>query len=125
MNESGIDVRLFMPRFGCVNERRHQLHEVIRLQMNLIVNDIDQPLIMLPLFRKLACKFILSIMKSISRENIQQKTKRNFYQDNDERAIFFCRGVTESVKPGWSPDVIHCTGGWQVFTNVFEKVLSR
>ena len=93
MNESGIDVRLFMPRFGCINERRHQLHEVIRLSgMNLIVNDIDQPLIIkvasIPQAR-MQVYFIDN--EEYFSANLQQKIKRDFYSDNDERSILLQR----------------------------------
>jgi starch synthase len=114
VNDQGGQIRIFMPRYGNINERRHQLHEVIRLSgMNLVVNDLDMPLII-----KVA---------SIPKERIQVyfidndeyfKRKATFtdeegtlFPDNDERAMFFCRGVLETVKKlGWQPDVIHCHG---------------
>ena len=101
MNESGIEVRLFMPRFGCINERRHQLHEVIRLSgMNLIVNDIDQPLIIkvasIPQARMQV--YFIDNEEYFKRKFTTLDKKGNFYGDNDERALFFCRGVIESVK---------------------------
>ena len=100
MNESRIDVHLFMPRFNCINERRHQLHEVIRLSgMNLIVNDIDQPLIIkLPLFPSSHASY-LSIMKSIS-ENIQQKTKELFIKTAMKGRSSFV-GSYDHKKLGW------------------------
>jgi starch synthase len=114
INEVGGQIRIFMPRYGNINERRHQLHEVIRLSgMNLVVNDMDMPLII-----KVA---------SIPKERIQVyfidndeyfKRKSTFsdeegvlYPDNDERAIFFAKGVVETVKKlNWVPDVIHIHG---------------
>ncbi len=114
INESGNEVRLFMPRFGAVNERRNQLHEVIRLSgMNLIVNDIDQLLII-----KVAS--VPQAKMQVYFIDNEEYFKRKFstvdadgkpYSDNDERMLFFCRGVLETVKKlGWSPDVIHCHG---------------
>lgn len=114
VNSKGGQIRIFMPRYGNINERRHQLHEVIRLSgMNLVINDMDMPLII-----KVA---------SIPKERIQVyfidneeyfKRKATFadengslYPDNDERAIFFAKGVVETVKKlNWSPDIIHVHG---------------
>ncbi len=114
VNSNGGQIRIFMPRYGNINERRHQLHEVIRLSgMNLVINDMDMPLII-----KVA---------SIPRERIQVyfidneeyfKRKATFtdengilFPDNDERAIFFAKGVVETVKKlNWSPDIIHVHG---------------
>jgi len=123
MNESGIEVRLFMPRFGCINERRHQLHEVIRLSgMNLIVNDIDQPLIIkvasIPQARMQV--YFIDNEEYFKRKFTTVDKKETFYADNDERALFFCRGVIESVKKlGWSPDVIHCNGWMASFLPMY------
>lgn len=114
VNSKGGQIRIFMPRYGNINERRHQLHEVIRLSgMNLVINDLDMPLII-----KVA---------SIPRERIQVyfidneeyfKRKATFsdengelFPDNDQRAIFFAKGVVETVKKlNWSPDIIHVHG---------------
>lgn len=114
INEQGGQIRIFMPKYGSINERRHQLHEVIRLSgMNLVVNDMDMPLII-----KVA---------SIPKERIQVyfidndeyfKRKSTFsdedgvlYPDNDERAIFFTKGVIETIKKlNWVPDIIHVQG---------------
>lgn len=114
VNQQGGQIRIFMPRYGNINERRHQLHEVIRLSgINLVINDLDMPLII-----KVA---------SIPKERIQVyfidndeyfKRKATFteengklFEDNDERAIFFAKGVIETVKKlNWSPDIIHVHG---------------
>ncbi len=114
VNSRGGQIRIFMPKYGIINERRHQLHEVIRLSgMNLVINDLDMPLII-----KVA---------SIPKERIQvyfidneEYFKRKFtftdakgalFEDNDERAIFFAKGVVETVKKlNWTPDVIHVHG---------------
>ena len=127
MNESGIEVRLFMPRFGCINERRHQLHEVIRLSgMNLIVNDIDQPLIIkvasIPQARMQV--YFIDNEEYFKRKFTTVDKNEKFYDDNDERALFFCRGVIESVKKlGWSPDVIHCNGWFTSLVPMYIKKL--
>jgi starch synthase len=125
INDQGGQIRIFMPRYGNINERRHQLHEVIRLSgMNLVVNDVDMPLII-----KVA---------SIPKERIQVyfidndeyfKRKATFsdedgvlYPDNDERAIFFAKGVVETVKKlNWVPDIIHVHGWMASMLPVYMK----
>jgi starch synthase len=114
INESGNEVRLFMPRFGSINERRNQLHEVIRLSgMNLIVNDIDQLLIIkvasVPQAKMQV--YFIDNEEYFKRKFTTTDADGNAFPDNDERMIFFCRGVLETVKKlGWSPDIIHCHG---------------
>lgn len=112
--ERGREIRTFMPRFGCINERRNQLHEVIRLSgMNLIIDDTDHPLIIKVASIQPARMQVYFIDNE---EYFQRKFFLNgkdgkFFNDNDERAIFFCRGVIETVKKlGWAPNVIHCHG---------------
>ena len=125
VNDKGGQIRIFMPRYGNINERRHQLHEVIRLSgMNLVVNDVDMPLII-----KVA---------SIPKERIQVyfidndeyfKRKATFsdeegvmYEDNDERAIFFAKGVVETVKKlNWVPDIIHVHGWMASLLPIYLK----
>ena len=125
VNDQGGQIRIFMPRYGNINERRHQLHEVIRLSgMNLVVNDLDMPLII-----KVA---------SIPKERIQVyfidndeyfKRKATFadedgvmYPDNDERAIFFAKGVVETVKKlNWVPDIIHVHGWMAAMLPIYMK----
>lgn len=125
VNDQGGQIRIFMPRYGNINERRHQLHEVIRLSgMNLVVNDLDMPLII-----KVA---------SIPKERIQVyfidndeyfKRKATFsgedgvlYPDNDERAIFFAKGVIETVKKlNWVPDIIHVHGWMAALLPIYMK----
>ena len=125
INDQGGQIRIFMPRYGNINERRHQLHEVIRLSgMNLVVNDLDMPLII-----KVA---------SIPKERIQVyfidndeyfKRKATFsdeegvlYSDNDERAIFFAKGVVETVKKlNWVPDIIHVHGWMASLLPIYMK----
>jgi starch synthase len=114
IQESGKEIRVFTPRFGSINERRHQLHEVIRLSgMNLIIDDTDHPLIIKVASISAARMQVYFIDNDefFKRKNTVTDDKGNFYNDNDERAMFFCRGVLETVKKlGWQPDVIHCHG---------------
>lgn len=112
--EAGHDVRIFMPRYGCVNERRHQLHEVIRLSgMNVEVNGSDHPVVVkvasLPQAKMQV--YFIDNEEYFSRKAIFQEENGTFFKDNDERAIFFCKGVLETIrKLGWVPDIIHCHG---------------
>lgn len=114
MQERGWEIRNFMPRYGCINERRHQLHEVIRLSgMNIIVNDTDQPLIIkvasIPSGRIQV--YFIDNEEFFQRKHTLINDKGDFFADNDERSIFFCKGVLETVKKlGWSPDIVHCHG---------------
>lgn len=114
MNENGHEIRVFMPRFGCINERRHQLHEVIRLSgMNLVINDSDHPLIIkvasVPQVRMQV--YFIDNEEYFKRKAVFKDEEENYFEDNDERSLFFCKGVLETVKKlGWKPDVIHCHG---------------
>tara|TARA_B100000530_G_C15902303_1_gene465906 strand:- start:96 stop:926 length:831 start_codon:yes stop_codon:yes gene_type:complete len=122
----GAEVRLFMPKYGCVNERRHQLHEVIRLSgVNIVVNDIDQPLIVkvasIPQARLQV--YFIDNEEYFQRKLILNEKDKSLIQDNDERMIFFCRGVLETLQMlGWSPDIIHCHG-W--FTSLLPLYLKE
>ncbi len=127
--ERGREIRTFMPRFGCINERRNQLHEVIRLSgMNLIIDDTDHPLIIKVASIQPARMQVYFIDNE---EYFQRKFFVNgkdgkFFSDNDERAIFFCRGVIETVKKlGWSPDVIHCHGWMTALLPFFIKTVYK
>ena len=114
IKEAGKEIRIFMPRFGCINERRHQLHEVIRLSgMNLIINDPDHPLIIKVASIQAAKMqvYFIDNEEYFKRKAVFGNDEEKFFADNDERSIFFCRGVVETVKKlGWIPDVIHCNG---------------
>ncbi len=113
-NENGREIRVFMPRFGSINERRHQLHEVIRLSgMNLIINDTDHPLIIkvasIPAARMQV--YFIDNEEYFQRKATTHDKDGKFFADNDERSMFFCKGVLETVKKlGWTPDIIHCHG---------------
>lgn len=114
MQEKGWEIRNFMPRFGSINERRYQLHEVIRLSgMNIIVNDTDQPLVIkvasIPAGRIQV--YFIDNEEFFKRKTMFHDEEKKFHADNDERAIFYCKGVLETVKKlGWVPDVIHVHG---------------
>lgn len=114
IQEAGKEIRAFMPRFGCINERRHQLHEVIRLSgMNLIVDDADHPLIIKVASIQAAKMqvYFIDNEEYYKRKAVLEDADGKFYADNDERAIFYCRGVLETVKKlGWKPDIVHCHG---------------
>ncbi len=114
IQERGKEIRTFMPKYGCINERRNQLHEVIRLSgMNLIIDDTDHPLIIKVASIQQARMQIYFIDNEdyFGRKALFIDEKENEYDDNDERMIFFVRGVLETVKKlRWSPDIIHCHG---------------
>lgn len=114
IQERGKEIRTFMPRYGGVNERRNQLHEVIRLSgMNLIIDDTDHPLIIKVASIQSARMQVYFIDNEdyFHRKQILKDSKGNEFADNDERAIFFARGVLETViKLRWAPDLIHCHG---------------
>lgn len=112
--ESGKEIRVFMPRYGLVNERRNQLHEVIRLSgMNMIINDVDHPLIIkvasIPAAKMQV--YFIDNQEFFKRKAIVKDEKGKFFDDNVQRSVFFIRGTLETVKKlGWIPDVIHCHG---------------
>lgn len=114
IQEKGKEIRTFMPKYGNINERRNQLHEVIRLSgMNLIIDDADHPLIIKVASIQSARMQIYFIDNEdyFQRKFVFKDKSGVFFKDNDERAIFFSRGVIETVKKlGWSPEIIHCNG---------------
>ncbi|WP_299666865.1 glycogen/starch synthase [uncultured Polaribacter sp.] len=113
-HSKGVQTRIFMPRYGVINERRHQLHEVIRLSgMNLVVNDMDMPLIIkvasIPKERMQV--YFIDNEEYFKRKAVFTDEDDNLFSDNDERAIFFAKGVIETVKKlNWAPDIIHVHG---------------
>lgn len=129
MQERGWEIRNFMPRFGCINERRHQLHEVIRLSgMNIIVNDTDQPLIIkvasIPAGRIQV--YFIDNEEFFQRKHVLVDEKDHFFADNDERSIFFCKGVLETVKKlGWTPDIVHCHGWMSALVPFYLKTVFK
>ncbi len=114
MQEKGFEIRILMPKFGNINERRNRLHEVIRLSgMNIIIDDNDNPLIIkvasIPSARMQV--YFLDNEDYFHRKYVFRDKENKFYADNDERTIFFCKGALETVKKlGWAPDIVHCHG---------------
>lgn len=125
IQEKGKEIRTFMPRFGLINERRNQLHEVIRLSgMNLIIDDSDHPLIIKVASIQSARMqvYFIDNEEYFQRKMVFRDAKKKFYKDNEDRMVFFCRGVLETVKKlGWSPDVIHCHGWMTSMIPFFVK----
>jgi len=113
-DKGGMEVRVLMPRYGTINERRHRLHEVVRLSgMNIIVDDDDYPLIIkvasLPGARMQV--YFLDNDDFFKRKSVFEDAEGKPFADNAERMVFFCKGVIETVKKfGWPPDFIHCHG---------------
>lgn len=114
IQESGFEVRTFMPKYGCINERRNQLHEVIRLSgMNIIIDDTDHPLIIKVATLQPARMQVYFIDNEdyFQHPPVKDLEIRLSPEDNDERIMFFVRGVIETVKKlRWEPTVIHCSG---------------
>lgn len=125
IQERGKEIRTFMPRYGLVNERRNQLHEVIRLSgMNLIINDSDHPLIIKVASIQSARMQVYFIDNEdyFQRKALFLDNSGKLFEDNDERTIFFCRGVIETVKKlGWAPDIIHCHGSITALVPLYIK----
>lgn len=125
MFAQGNDVRIFMPRFGQINERRFQLHEVIRLSgMNLIINDLDQPLVIkvasLPGERMQV--YFIENHEYFKRKSPYKDEANEWFEDNDERAVFFTKGVLETIKKlNWIPDIIHLHGWMASFLPIYLK----
>ncbi len=125
IQERGKEIRTFMPKFGCINERRNQLHEVIRLSgMNLIIDDTDHPLIIKVASIQAARMQVYFIDNEdyFQRKFVLNDKNGKFFKDNDERAIFFARGVLETVqKLRWAPDIIHCHGWFTSLVPLYIK----
>lgn len=125
IQEKGREIRTFMPKWGNINERRNQLHEVIRLSgMNLIIDDTDHPLIIKVASIQSARMQVYFIDNDDYFQNRLQILDENGveYEDNDARAIFYARGVLETVKKlRWCPDVIHCHGWMTALAPLYIK----
>lgn len=125
IQEKGREIRTFMPKWGDINERRNQLHEVIRLSgMNLIIDDTDHPLIIKVASIQAARMQVYFIDNDDYFQNRLQTADENGveYEDNDARAIFYARGVLETVKKlRWCPDVIHCHGWISALAPLYIK----
>ncbi|MFN4084700.1 MAG: glycogen/starch synthase [Spirosomataceae bacterium] len=113
MQERGMEIRILIPRFGVINERKNRLHEVVRLSgINITVGEDEKPLIIkvasIPAARLQV--YFLDNEDYFQRKSVFTDKKGAFHEDNDERAIFFCKGALETVrKLGWAPDIVHCT----------------
>lgn len=127
MQERGNQIRTFMPRYGCINERRHQLHEVIRLSgMNLIIDDNDHQLIIkvasIPAARVQV--YFIDNDDYFSRKAVLTDEQGEYFEDNDERSVFFARGVLETVKKlRWAPNIVHCHGWFSAIVPVYLKTM--
>jgi starch synthase len=114
VHDNGMEIRVLMPRFGVINERRNRLHEVVRLSgINIIIDDEDHPLIIkvasLPGARIQV--YFLDNEDFFKRKQVFRDEQDQFFEDNPTRTVFFCKGVLETVKKfGWPPDIIHCHG---------------
>jgi len=114
LNDNGFELRILMPRYGTVNERRHRLHEVVRLSgMNIIVDDDDYPLIIkvasMPGSRLQV--YFLDNEDFFRRKYVFDDENGQPFEDNPDRMAFFCKGAVETVKKfGWAPDIVFCHG---------------
>lgn len=112
MQERGMEIRIFVPRFGIINERKNRLHEVVRLSgINIAVGDDEKPLVIkvasIPTARMQV--YFIDNDDYFHRKTSLVDKNNQFCADNDERAIFFSKGVLETVKKlGWAPDIVHC-----------------
>ena len=125
VQELGKEIRAFMPRYGLINERRNQLHEVIRLSgMNIVIDGSDRPLVIKVSSISSARMQVYFIDNEdyFHRKAVDSGADGKFFDDNDERAIFFARGVLETVKKlRWKPDIIHCQGWMSSLVPAFVK----
>ena len=129
IQETGMEIRTFMPKYGNINERRNQLHEVIRLSgMNLIIDDTDHPLIIKVASIQAARMqvYFIDNEEYFHRKHTVADSRGRFFEDNDERMIFFARGVLETVrKLRWSPDLVHCHGWFTSLVPLYIKKAYR
>ncbi len=125
MQERGLQIRTFMPKWGTINERRGQLHEVQRLSgMNVVIDDTDHPLLIkvasIPQIRLQV--YFIDNEDYFTRRKMTEDEAGEEYPDNGERAIFFARGVLETVKKlRWTPDVILCQGWMAAAIPIYVK----
>lgn len=125
IQEKGYEIRTFMPKWGNINERRGQLHEVIRLsRMMLIIDETDHPLIIkvasIPQTRIQV--YFIDNDDYFTKRQMEADENGEEYSDNGERAIFFARGVLETVKKlRWVPDIIHCQGWMSAVIPLYIK----
>lgn len=129
IQEHNNEIRVLVPRFGVINERRNRLHEVVRLSgINISIGDNDNPLVIkvasIPGTRIQV--YFLDNEDYFHRKNVYFNDNQEFFEDNDERTIFFCKGVLETVKKlGWAPDIIHCQGWMTGLIPLYIKTLYK
>jgi starch synthase len=129
MQERGMEIRILIPRFGLINERKNRLHEVVRLSgINITVGDEEKPLVIkvasIPNARLQV--YFIDNEDYFQRKSVFVDKDNNFYEDNDERAIFFCKGVMETVKKlGWAPDIVHCNDWMTSLIPMYIKTTYR
>jgi starch synthase len=128
-NDNNFEVRCIMPRFGTINERRHRLHEVVRLSgINVSVDNDDLPLQIkvasLPSARLQV--YFLDNEELFRRKFVFHDENEKWFEDNDLRTVFFCKGALETVKKfGWPPDIIHCSGWMTSLIPAYLKTLYK
>lgn len=129
IQEKDNEVRILVPRFGVINERRNRLHEVVRLSgMNITIDDNDNPLTIkvasIPNTKMQV--YFLDNEDYFHRKFIYNDADDKFFGDNDERLIFFCKGALETVKKlGWYPDIIHCQGWMTSLIPLYLKTIYK
>lgn len=129
LQERDNEIRVLVPRFGVINERRNRLHEVVRLSgINISIDDNDNPLVIkvasIPQTKMQV--YFLDNEDYFHRKNVYQDDSGKFFEDNDERTIFFCKGVMETVKKlGWAPDIIHCQGWMTSLIPLYLKTIYK
>ena len=127
IQEKDNEIRILVPRFGIINERRNRLHEVVRLSgINITIDDNDNPLVIkvasIPEAKMQV--YFLDNEDYFHRKAVYHNENDEFFPDNDERTIFFCKGALETVKKlGWSPDIIHCQGWMTSLIPLYLKTL--
>ncbi|MBK8700668.1 MAG: glycogen/starch synthase [Saprospiraceae bacterium] len=125
VSDKSHEIRVLMPKYGTINERRHRLHEVVRLSgMNIIVNDEDYPLIIkvasIPGARLQV--YFLDNDEFFKRKNLFANDDNTAFEDNAERMVFFCKGAMETVKKfGWPPEIVHCHGAFTALIPMYIK----
>ncbi|MEC8739377.1 MAG: glycogen/starch synthase [Bacteroidota bacterium] len=129
IQEQDNEVRILVPRFGLINERRNRLHEVVRLSgMNITIDDNDNPLTIkvasIPSTKMQV--YFLDNEDFFHRKSLYGNEEEEFFKDNDERTIFFCKGALETVKKlGWYPDIIHCQGWMTSLIPLYLRTLYK
>lgn len=127
--ESGMEIRMFTPRYGCINERKNQLHEVLRLSGLIIpINETDHPLVIkvssVPSVRMQI--YFIDNEEYFQKKNMLVDKNGQAYSDTDERLIFFARGAIEAIKKlSWKPDIIHCNGWFTSLVPLYIKKIYK